>query len=115
MATSTSSVRISYDAQGRRVLTHPEAATITRAELVSRAKALAPVLRERARATEDLRHIPQETVDDLTNAGGIWVDDEVVRDANIITSRKPADLPAFMRTIVEALKEVRLPATNGAR
>jgi 3-hydroxy-9,10-secoandrosta-1,3,5(10)-triene-9,17-dione monooxygenase len=68
MATSTSNVRISHDAQGRRVLTHPEAG-ITRAELVARAKALAPVLKERARATEDLRHIPPETVEDLTNAG----------------------------------------------
>src|SRR3954466_11857643 len=68
MATSTSNVRINSDAQGRRVLTHPEAG-ITRAELVARAKALAPVLKQRARATEDLRHIPPETVEDLTNAG----------------------------------------------
>src|SRR6185369_809 len=69
MATSTSTVRFTHDAQGRRVLTHPEAATITRTELVARAKVLAPVLKQRARATEDLRHIPPETVDDLTNAG----------------------------------------------
>src|SRR5262245_25500925 len=69
MALSTSNVRISTDAQRRRVLTHPEAATVTRAELVNRARTLAPVLKQRARATEDLRHIPAETVDDLTNAG----------------------------------------------
>jgi protease I len=53
--------------------------------------------------------------DDLVNAGGIWLDDEVVRDGNLITARKPADLPAFMRTIIGALREARLPATNGAR
>ncbi len=41
--------------------------------------------------------------DDLTNAGATWVDEEVVRDGQIITSRKPDDLPAFCRTIIEAL------------
>jgi protease I len=40
--------------------------------------------------------------DDLTNAGAEWVDREVVRDGNIITSRNPGDLPAFCRTIIEA-------------
>ena len=33
--------------------------------------------------------------DDITNAGAKWVDEEVVRDGNIITSRMPDDLPAF--------------------
>ncbi len=42
--------------------------------------------------------------DDLVNAGAEWVDKEVVRDKNLITSRKPDDLPAFCRTILEALK-----------
>jgi protease I len=42
---------------------------------------------------------------DLINAGANWVDKEVVRDVNIITSRVPSDLPAFMRTIIEALSE----------
>lgn len=41
--------------------------------------------------------------DDVRNAGAEWVDEEVVRDGNIITSRKPEDLPAFCRTIIEAL------------
>jgi protease I len=41
--------------------------------------------------------------DDIVNAGAEWVDMEVVRDGNIITSRKPDDLPAFCRTIIEAL------------
>jgi protease I len=42
---------------------------------------------------------------DLINAGANWVDKEVVRDGNIITSRVPSDLLAFMRTIIEALAE----------
>jgi protease I len=33
--------------------------------------------------------------DDVVNAGAIWEDSEVVRDGNIVTSRKPDDLPAF--------------------
>lgn len=40
---------------------------------------------------------------DLNNAGAIWVDKPVVRDGNIITSRKPADLPKFNKAIIEAL------------
>lgn len=40
---------------------------------------------------------------DLANAGGEWVDEEVVHDGNIITSRRPDDLPAFMREVVAAL------------
>ena len=41
--------------------------------------------------------------DDLIHAGAKWVDKEVVKDKNLITSRTPADLPAFCRTLVEAL------------
>ncbi len=41
--------------------------------------------------------------DDLENAGANWVDDEVVTDGNLISSRKPDDLPAFCRTLIEAL------------
>ena len=40
---------------------------------------------------------------DIRNAGGNWVDEEVVTDGNITSSRKPDDLPAFCRTIVEQL------------
>jgi protease I len=40
---------------------------------------------------------------DLRNAGAEWVDEPVVRDGNIITSRKPADLPRFNKAIIEAL------------
>jgi protease I len=43
--------------------------------------------------------------DDVINAGGDYVDAEVVRDGNLITSRVPADLPAFCQTIIEALSE----------
>lgn len=43
--------------------------------------------------------------DDLVNAGGRYVDREVVRDGNLVTSRRPEDLPAFCRTILEALAE----------
>lgn len=42
--------------------------------------------------------------DDLENAGGIYLDAEVVRDGNLITSRVPSDLPAFCRTIIAALE-----------
>ena len=37
------------------------------------------------------------------NAGGEWFDREVVMDGNLITSRKPDDLPAFCREIVRAV------------
>jgi len=40
---------------------------------------------------------------DLKNAGAIWVDEPMVRDGNIITSRKPADLPKFNKALIEAL------------
>ncbi|MGD2205717.1 MAG: type 1 glutamine amidotransferase domain-containing protein [Anaerolineae bacterium] len=43
--------------------------------------------------------------DDLVNAGATYVDEEVVRDGNLITSRMPSDLPAFCRTVIEALAE----------
>ncbi len=42
--------------------------------------------------------------DDLVNAGATWRDNEVVTDRNMITSRTPEDLPAFMRTIIAAGK-----------
>lgn len=42
--------------------------------------------------------------DDLVHAGANWVDQEVVEDGNLITSRTPDDLPAFMRAIVAKLQ-----------
>lgn len=41
--------------------------------------------------------------DDMVHAGGQWVDEEVVVDGSLITSRKPDDLPAFCREIAKAL------------
>ncbi|MBI1935849.1 type 1 glutamine amidotransferase [Candidatus Woesearchaeota archaeon] len=41
--------------------------------------------------------------DDVTNAGAEYFDKEVVVDGNVITSRKPNDLPAFCREIIRAL------------
>ncbi len=42
---------------------------------------------------------------DLTNAGAKWVDQEVVTDKGLVTSRKPADLPAFNRKMIEEFAE----------
>ena len=47
--------------------------------------------------------------DDVTNAGAIFVDQEVVRDGNLVTSRTPEDLPAFCRELIKAI------AANTAR
>ena len=43
--------------------------------------------------------------DDLIHAGATYVDEEVVRDGRLITSRKPDDIPAFCREIIKALLE----------
>lgn len=45
--------------------------------------------------------------DDVINAGGKYVDAEVVRDGNLITSRKPDDLPAFMKAVIQAVREMK--------
>lgn len=45
---------------------------------------------------------------DMINAGANWVDEEVVVDGNFVTSRTPADLPAFSRELINALKKVRV-------
>ena len=42
--------------------------------------------------------------DDVINAGATYLDQEVVRDGNLITSRTPDDLPAFCREIIGAMK-----------
>ncbi|MDD2427351.1 MAG: type 1 glutamine amidotransferase, partial [Eubacteriales bacterium] len=42
--------------------------------------------------------------DDLINAGADWVDQEVVVDGKIITSRNPKDLPVFLKTIIKQLQ-----------
>jgi protease I len=43
--------------------------------------------------------------DDLVNAGAYWEDDEVVIDSNLISSRRPEDLPAFCRAIIRIASE----------
>jgi protease I len=42
----------------------------------------------------------------LTNAEAIWADQEVVRDGELVTSRKPDDLPAFNRKMVKMFSEL---------
>jgi len=45
--------------------------------------------------------------DDLVNAGATYVDQEVTVDDNIITSRTPDDLPAFLKAIIKALSDAK--------
>ena len=52
---------------------------------------------------------------DLMNAGARWVDREVVRDGNILTSRKPDDLPAFNKAMIELFSEARGRAKGASR
>ena len=42
---------------------------------------------------------------DMVNAGAKWEDSMSVRDGNLITSRKPDDLDAFVREIIRAVEE----------
>jgi protease I len=42
---------------------------------------------------------------DIRNAGGTWVDKEVVRDNGLVTSRKPDDIPAFNREMISLFSE----------
>lgn len=42
---------------------------------------------------------------DLENAGAQWEDSEVIEDGNIITSRKPDDIPVFVNTLIHALEQ----------
>jgi protease I len=47
---------------------------------------------------------------DLRNAGAEWVDQEVVTDQGLVTSRKPDDIPAFNRKMIEEFAEGRHPS-----
>lgn len=44
---------------------------------------------------------------DIRNAGGEWLDQEVVKDGNWVSSRKPADIPAFNKALLELLAQSR--------
>ncbi|MGE0702835.1 MAG: type 1 glutamine amidotransferase domain-containing protein [Vicinamibacterales bacterium] len=46
---------------------------------------------------------------DVKNAGGLYVDKPVVEDGNLITSRKPDDVPMFSEAIIRALARVQVP------
>jgi protease I len=55
---------------------------------------------------------------DIRNAGGLWVDEEVVVEPGLVSSRKPDDLPAFCARIIEefaqgASEPVRAGASTG--
>lgn len=50
---------------------------------------------------------------DIRNAGGTWVDEEVVVDHGLVTSRNPDDLPAFCDKICEEFEEG--PSTEQSR
>ncbi len=45
--------------------------------------------------------------DDIRNAGGQWMDKEVVRDQNWVSSRQPSDIPAFNREMINMFAELR--------
>jgi len=51
---------------------------------------------------------------DLKNAGAEWVDEEVVVDNGLVTSRKPSDIPAFASKFIEELKEGRHQRGKGS-
>jgi protease I len=46
---------------------------------------------------------------DIENAGARWVDEEVHVDGNLVSSRRPADLPAFVRTAIAAMAGEHVP------
>jgi deglycase len=48
--------------------------------------------------------------DDIRNAGGKWVDQEVVRDHNWVSSRSPKDIPAFNQAVIALFAERKSPA-----
>ena len=51
---------------------------------------------------------------DLKNAGAEWVDEEMVRDRNVVSSRKPDDIPAFNRGMVELFSEAKSKGRKAA-
>ena len=63
----------------------------------------ANVIKERRLTSYWHDGVPEE----IKAAGGVYEDKEVVVDDNLITSRWPPDLPAFMREVMNAVKKIR--------
>ncbi len=65
-----------------------------------------------------MRMVPEvhyhTTQDDVRNAGGTWVDQEVVEDGNWVTSRQPSDIPAFNRSMIVLFSRARARAQQTA-
>ena len=46
-------------------------------------------------------------IQDIKNAGAIYIDNEVVEDGNLITSRGPRDIPAFIKASLKRLEKIK--------
>lgn len=53
--------------------------------------------------------------DDIRNAGGKWIDQEVVVDGNLVTSRKPSDIPAFNNKVIDVMFQRQSGSAAGTR
>jgi protease I len=53
--------------------------------------------------------------DDIRNAGGNWVDQEVVVDGNLVTSRNPGDIPAFNQKLLDVMEQRLNASLRGTR
>lgn len=51
---------------------------------------------------------------DIRNAGASWVDQQVAQDKGLITSRKPDDIPAFNRAMIQEFAQKKQAATSGS-
>ena len=51
---------------------------------------------------------------DIHNAGGAWVDEEVVEDSGVVTSRKPDDIPAFNERMIALFAKGTAPKSRKA-
>ena len=95
-------------ANGDQLRTYPEAVSFVR-DFVSSGKPVAAICHAiwilvEADVVRDRRLTSWPSLQtDVRNAGGEWVDEEVVVDANLVTSRKPDDLPAFNREFANLL------------
>ena len=59
------------------------------------------------------RHVVADAADRIRNAGANWVDEEVVVDQGLVTSRKPDDIPAFNRKMIEEFCEGKHASRRG--